>query len=60
MSNPFEELKTAEDYNNFFLALVNDATDKGIEFNIYDPEFNVWDCWSYDDEEVFRNHVKFT
>lgn len=58
MTNPFEELKTAEDFNNALFALVGDAADKGIEFKIYDPEFDTWECLSYAEEE-FPYHVKF-
>lgn len=55
MSNPFEQLETAEDFNNFFLALLGDAADKGIECFIYDPEFDQWGCISYADEEYIQN-----
>lgn len=48
MKNPFEELKTAEDYNNFFLALVGDAADKGIELNIFHEDS--FDCIAYNDD----------
>ena len=48
MKNPFEELKTAEDYNNFFLALVGDATDKGIELHISDGY--TFECIAYNDD----------
>ena len=55
MSNPFEQLETAEDFNNFFLALLGDAADKGIECFLYDPEFDQWDCILYADEEYIQN-----
>jgi len=60
MSNPFEQLKTAEDFNNFFLALLGDATDKGIECFIYNPDYSDWHCISYADEEYIQNNaIKF-
>ena len=59
MTNSFEQLKTVEDFNNFLFALIGDAAEKGIEFNTYDPEFDQWNCWSYEDEECFYNHIKF-
>ncbi len=60
MSNPFEQLETAEDFNNFFLALLGNAADKGIECFIYNPDYNEWCCISYADEEyVQSNAVRF-
>ena len=50
MKNPFEELETAEDYNNFFLALVGDAADKGIELNIFHGNSYGWTVYAYDDD----------
>ena len=55
MKNPFEELKTAEDYNNFFLALVGDAVDKGIELIIFHG--TAFDCIAYNDDIL--DAVKF-
>lgn len=49
MKNPFEELKTAEDYNNFFLALVGDATGKGIELHI-NCDGDTFECIAYHDD----------
>ena len=48
MSNPFEQLETAEDFNNFFLALVGDAVDKGIELHIFHEDS--FDCVAYNDD----------
>ena len=56
MSNPFEQLKTAEDFKNFFLALLGDDADKGIECFIYNPDpYDDWRCISYADEEYIQN-----
>ena len=57
MSNPFEQLETAEDFNNFFLALLGDAADKGIECSIYNPDYDDWHCISYADEEYIQNNA---
>lgn len=60
MSNPFEQLETAEDFNDFFLALLGNAADKGIECFIYNPDFDQWHCISYADEEYIQsNAVRF-
>jgi len=49
-------LETAEDFNNFFLALLGDAADKGIECFIYNPDpYDDWRCISYADEEYIQN-----
>lgn len=57
MNNPFKELNTAEDYNNFLLALLGDAADKGVECFIYNPDFNDWRCISYANEEYIQNNA---
>lgn len=60
MSNSFEQLETAEDFNNFFLALLDSAANKGIECFIYNPDFDQWHCISYADKEYIQsNAVRF-
>ena len=59
MSNPFEQLKTAEDFNNFFLALVGNAVDKGIECSIYHSDYDQGLCISYANEEFIQIAVNF-